>query len=75
MMGEDADGVAAGGGKFGCSVLELRRLMEHRGHEAYQKLQETYGGVLELCKKLYTSPNEGTSPIFPPFKSNISYLY
>jgi hypothetical protein len=28
-------------------------------HEGYDYVQENYGGVLELCKQLYTSPNEG----------------
>ena len=46
--------------KYGCSLKELRELMEHRSHEGYQKIQNDYGGVLELCKRLYTSPNEGT---------------
>ena len=55
-MGEEVDGRPA---KFGCSLLELRTLMEHRGHEAFQKIQTDYGGVHELCKRLYTSPNEG----------------
>ncbi len=44
---------------FQCSLDELRALMEVRGHEAYQKIQNDYGGVHELCKRLYTSPNEG----------------
>ena len=47
--------------KFGCSLKELRELMEHRSHEGYNKIQTDYGGVLELCKRLYTSPNEGKS--------------
>ena len=63
MMGEEMDGVP---GKFGCTLQELRSLMEHRGHEAYQRLQEDYGGVLDLCKRLYTSPNEGKSPSLDP---------
>lgn len=45
--------------QFGCSLKELRELMEHRGHEGYQKIQNDYNGVLEICKRLYTSPNEG----------------
>lgn len=57
MMGESPDGAK----KFGCTVDELRDLMQHRGPEAYQILQDRYGGVLELCKRLYTSPNEGLS--------------
>ncbi|TNN82154.1 Plasma membrane calcium-transporting ATPase 2 [Liparis tanakae] len=44
---------------FGCSVLELRSLMELRGPEAVIKLQEDYTGVEGLCKRLKTSPTEG----------------
>ena len=56
-MGEEVDGRPA---TFGCSLKELRELMEYRGHEAYTKLQRDYpGGVLELTKRLYTSPSEG----------------
>ena len=51
---------AVGGTDFGCTVEELKTLMEHRGHEAHQKIQNDYGGVFELCKRLKTSPNEGT---------------
>lgn len=57
-MGELVDGRPR---EFGCTLKELRELMKYRGHEAYQKIQEDYGGVHELCKKLYTSPNEGLS--------------
>lgn len=55
-MGDEVDGRPA---KFGCALKELRELMEHRGHEGYNKIQQDYGGVHELCKRLYTSPNEG----------------
>ncbi|XP_062272610.1 plasma membrane calcium-transporting ATPase 2 isoform X1 [Scomber scombrus] len=44
---------------FGCSVMDLRLLMELRGTEAVVKLQEDYGGVEGLCKRLKTSPTEG----------------
>ncbi|XP_059184441.1 plasma membrane calcium-transporting ATPase 2 isoform X2 [Centropristis striata] len=44
---------------FGCSVMELRSLMELRGTEAVVKLQEDYTGVEGLCKRLKTSPTEG----------------
>ena len=49
----------AGDAGFGCTLMELRALMENRGHEGYQKLQVDYGGVVELCKRMKTSPNEG----------------
>uniref|UniRef100_A0A7N8X6H0 Calcium-transporting ATPase n=1 Tax=Mastacembelus armatus TaxID=205130 RepID=A0A7N8X6H0_9TELE len=44
---------------FGCSLMDLRLLMELRGTEAVVKLQEDYGGVEGLCKRLKTSPTEG----------------
>jgi len=52
-------GGAAAGEEFGVTMSELRDLMELRGHEAYQRIQTHYSGVLELCKRLYTSPTEG----------------
>lgn len=44
---------------FGLSLEELRDLMELRKGEAYETIQTKYNGVLEMCKKLYTSSNEG----------------
>ena len=44
---------------FTVTTKELRDLMEERGRDAFDKLQTDYGGVLELCKRLKTSPNEG----------------
>lgn len=46
--------------QYGVSLKQLRELMEHRGREGVAKVQE-YGGVQEICKKLYTSPSEGLS--------------
>lgn len=46
--------------QFGLTVQELRELMEHRGREALEIINNKYGGVLEICKKLRTSPTEGT---------------
>ncbi|XP_061187596.1 plasma membrane calcium-transporting ATPase 2-like isoform X4 [Saccostrea echinata] len=46
---------------YGLDVMDLRKIMEHHKHEGYEYVQEKYGGVLELCKQLYTSPNEGIS--------------
>ncbi|XP_035008809.1 plasma membrane calcium-transporting ATPase 2 isoform X1 [Hippoglossus stenolepis] len=51
----DSDRVAG----FGCSVMELRSLMELRGTEAVVKLQEDYGDVEGMCTRLQTSPTEG----------------
>ncbi|XP_041348838.1 plasma membrane calcium-transporting ATPase 2-like isoform X2 [Gigantopelta aegis] len=47
--------------EYGIQLKDLRDLMKLRGDEAYEYIQTTYGGVLEICKKLYTSPNEGLS--------------
>ncbi|XP_065370724.1 plasma membrane calcium-transporting ATPase 2 isoform X5 [Calliphora vicina] len=44
--------------QYGISLKQLREIMEHRGREGVQKIQE-FGGIMEICKKLYTSPNEG----------------
>lgn len=44
--------------QYGISLRQLRDLMENRGREGVTKIEEL-GGVVELCKKLYTSPNEG----------------
>ncbi|XP_071753890.1 plasma membrane calcium-transporting ATPase 2 isoform X11 [Centroberyx gerrardi] len=44
---------------FGCSVMELRSLMELRGTEAVVKIQEDYGDLEGLCTRLKTSPTEG----------------
>jgi len=33
--------------------------MELRGNDAYQRIQSQCGGVLELCRRLLTSPTEG----------------
>uniref|UniRef100_A0A2K6G1P3 Calcium-transporting ATPase n=1 Tax=Propithecus coquereli TaxID=379532 RepID=A0A2K6G1P3_PROCO len=46
-------------GGFGCTLAELRSLMELRGAEALQKIQEAYGDVDGLCRRLKTSPTEG----------------
>ncbi|XP_039617727.1 plasma membrane calcium-transporting ATPase 1a isoform X1 [Polypterus senegalus] len=48
-------------GDFGCSVKELRSLMELRGAEGLHKIQDCYGDVQGLCTRLKTSPVEGLS--------------
>ncbi|KAG2459821.1 AT2B1 ATPase, partial [Polypterus senegalus] len=45
-------------GDFGCSVKELRSLMELRGAEGLHKIQDCYGDVQGLCTRLKTSPVE-----------------
>ncbi|XP_064331518.1 plasma membrane calcium-transporting ATPase 3 isoform X3 [Phalacrocorax carbo] len=54
-------GEAGPGGGFGCSLAELRALMELRGAEALLKVQEAYGDVQGLCRRLRTSPTDGLS--------------
>ncbi|XP_072845838.1 plasma membrane calcium-transporting ATPase 2 isoform X3 [Pogona vitticeps] len=46
-------------GEFGCTLEELRSLMELRGMEAVVKIKETYGDTEGLCRHLKTSPTEG----------------
>ncbi|XP_052554000.1 plasma membrane calcium-transporting ATPase 4-like isoform X3 [Tympanuchus pallidicinctus] len=48
-------------GDFGCSVVELRNLMELRSAEAVARINDSYGGVQSVCKRLKTSPVEGLS--------------
>ncbi|KAM9185739.1 plasma membrane calcium-transporting ATPase 2 isoform 2-T2 [Dugong dugon] len=50
------------GGEFGCTMEELRSLMELRGTEAVVKIKETYGDTEAICRRLKTSPVEGVSP-------------
>ncbi|XP_075040057.1 plasma membrane calcium-transporting ATPase 2 isoform X16 [Mixophyes fleayi] len=44
---------------FGCSLEELRSLMELRGTEAVVKIKECYGDTDGMCRRLKTSPTEG----------------
>lgn len=44
--------------QFGITLFELRELMETRGSEGLEKLQEM-GGIQELCRKLNSSPING----------------
>lgn len=46
-------------GDFGCSMVELRNLMELRSAEAVARLNDSYGSVQNVCKRLKTSPVEG----------------
>nr|XP_056722960.1 plasma membrane calcium-transporting ATPase 2 isoform X5 [Euleptes europaea] len=46
-------------GEFGCTLEDLRSLMELRGTEAVVKIKETYGDTEGLCRHLKTSPTEG----------------
>ncbi|GMR48520.1 hypothetical protein PMAYCL1PPCAC_18715 [Pristionchus mayeri] len=44
---------------YGCSVDELRSLMEYRGAEAKEKIEADYNGVNGMCERLKTDPNHG----------------
>uniref|UniRef100_A0A672P909 Calcium-transporting ATPase n=1 Tax=Sinocyclocheilus grahami TaxID=75366 RepID=A0A672P909_SINGR len=48
-------------GDFGVTVEELCLLMELRGAEALQKIQENYTDTETLCHRLKTSPADGLS--------------
>jgi len=56
-MGSDA----TADGKFGCTIAELQELMGFRGPDGSQKIVNDYGGIVELCRRLKTSPTEGKS--------------
>lgn len=61
-MGDHSGNSVAEGnhdGEFGVTLLELRDLMELRSAEAVNKIQETYGDVQGICRRLKTSPIEG----------------
>nr|XP_023664560.1 plasma membrane calcium-transporting ATPase 3-like isoform X1 [Paramormyrops kingsleyae] len=48
-------------GGFGATLDELMALMELRGPEALQKIQDSYGDTEGLCHRLKTSATEGLS--------------
>uniref|UniRef100_G3PIE7 Calcium-transporting ATPase n=1 Tax=Gasterosteus aculeatus aculeatus TaxID=481459 RepID=G3PIE7_GASAC len=58
--GGRADGANAGG-EFGVTVTELTELMELRGTDALQKIQESYGDTEGLCQRLQSSTTDGVS--------------
>ncbi|XP_029791376.1 plasma membrane calcium-transporting ATPase 4 isoform X2 [Suricata suricatta] len=47
--------------EFGCTVMELRKLMELRSTDAVNQISAHYGGVMNLCSRLKTNPVEGLS--------------
>ncbi|XP_037094678.1 plasma membrane calcium-transporting ATPase 2-like isoform X7 [Pollicipes pollicipes] len=47
--------------QYGVTLKQLRELMECRGQEAIERINTEFGGILEICKKLYTSPQDGLS--------------
>lgn len=46
-------------GDFGCTVMDLRKLMELRSADAMNHINVHYGGVMSLCSRLKTNPVEG----------------
>lgn len=46
-------------GDFGVTLEELRNLMELRGGEALQKIQESYNDTEGLCQRLKSSTSDG----------------
>ncbi|XP_071331135.1 plasma membrane calcium-transporting ATPase 3b isoform X3 [Trachinotus anak] len=58
--GGRADGSHAGG-DFGVTVQELRELMELRGADALQKVQDSYGDTEGLCQRLQSNITDGLS--------------
>nr|XP_020472856.1 plasma membrane calcium-transporting ATPase 3 isoform X2 [Monopterus albus] len=58
--GGRADGSHAGE-DFGVTLKELRELMELRGAEALQKIQDSYGDAEGLCQRLQSSTTDGLS--------------
>lgn len=48
-------------GEFGCTLMNLRKLMELRAADAVTQISAHYGGVQEICTRLKTSPIEGLS--------------
>ncbi|XP_047005444.1 plasma membrane calcium-transporting ATPase 4 isoform X3 [Ictalurus punctatus] len=48
-------------GDFGCTLMDLRELMELRSAEAVNKIRDSYGDVQGICHRLKTSPIEGLS--------------
>lgn len=47
------------GGDFGVTVEELRDLMELRGPEGIQKIQESYGDTEGLCQRMLSNTSDG----------------
>ncbi|XP_067287650.1 plasma membrane calcium-transporting ATPase 4 isoform X1 [Pseudorasbora parva] len=48
-------------GDFGCTMMQLRDLMELRSGDAVNKIAECFGDVQGICRRLRTSPIEGLS--------------
>ncbi|CAO2636941.1 Plasma membrane calcium-transporting ATPase 4 [Lemmus lemmus] len=48
-------------GEFGCTLMDLRKLMELRSRDAVTQINTHYGGIQDICARLKTSPVEGLS--------------
>ncbi|XP_037124020.1 plasma membrane calcium-transporting ATPase 3b isoform X2 [Syngnathus acus] len=59
--GGGREDVSRGGGDFGVTLKELRELMELRGGEALQKIQDSYGNTDGLCQRLKSNTTDGLS--------------
>lgn len=46
--------------QYRISLKEIRELMEHRGREGIQRIQD-FGGIEGIMEKLYTSEDKGLS--------------
>ncbi len=49
----------AAGSRYGITLKQLRDLMEFRGKEGVDKINNMYGGVHEIAKKLQSSETTG----------------
>jgi len=68
--------VESGTQSFGCSVKELKELMQLRGAEAHGVIQTKYDGVNGLCTRLKTHPTKGkSSPSSSVLSASIRHNY
>jgi len=74
-MAEEKRRMFEGGksGPFGCTLKELKELNALRKEEAVQHIAQEYGNVVEICKRLKTSPNEGLSGSSEDIKTRIEF--
>jgi len=62
------------GGPFGVTVKELKDLMELKKGDAVTHVEQEFGTVQELCRRLKTSPNEGLSGSSDDLKTRIDHF-
>ncbi|GMT07576.1 hypothetical protein PENTCL1PPCAC_29750, partial [Pristionchus entomophagus] len=53
------DSISKSEDDYGCSINELRNLMELRSKEALDKINTKFGGISGLCRRLKTDPVAG----------------